>query len=204
MHRTALLFLCLGLSSPLLACATVELPKTESQRLDDVDTLRLRHVRLWTSGGYPLWLEVRTPRPEEVEEAAEARDREVTMVFTTALSARPRMRRCQAASLSSEGDRAEMTDVRYARTTMRLEAEEQTLRQRYQERGIVEDVYVSMSAERLLQLTAGKKLNGSLCQLGIRFTTAQRQQIRSLLQDAQRHSSAASLRASTMLSSMEQ
>lgn len=184
--------------APLCACGTVSMPQPKSQRIDDAQTLRLQHMRLWTTGGYPLWLEVRTPRN------AEPSEREVTLVFTTTISAHPRLERCEMATLRSEGESAEITDVRYARTAMQVDTDVPTLHQHHRERGIVEDVYVSIPATRLLQLTARDKLSGDLCKLGIHFNSIQRQQIRELVEDAQRVSRAASSRASTMLSSMEQ
>lgn len=182
------------------ACAGVETPRTQFTRNDDTNTLRLQHLRLWTKSGYPLWLEVRVPRAHGNGNTAT----NSTLVFTTSISTRPRFDGCTQADLHAAHTDVRLQDVRYARTQMQLEADLGTAGGHYAEKGIVEDIYVSMPSAQLSTLVADPGLAATVCQQPVRFEAWQLRQIRQLLRDGQVDSASASARASTMLSSMEQ
>ena len=166
-----------GLLSFLLsswACgggAVARLPGTT--RADDAHVLRLRHLRLWTTGGYPLWLEVDVPRGSE-------RPRAVTLTFTTNISARARFEGCSGVSFAGAERRVSTEEVDYHRTPMDIEADLGTSGS-YEEHGVVEDIQVRVEAAAFGALLEDDEIAGRVCDMAIRFKGEHVEELRRLL-----------------------
>ncbi|MDD9941005.1 MAG: hypothetical protein OXU20_08215 [Myxococcales bacterium] len=154
---------------------TLDVSKARFTRADDARALRLKHLRLWTNGGYPLWLEVQVPRPNHSTD-------EVTLVFTTNISARPRFAQCTTVALS-DGTRAFTSDdIHYTRTPIEVDADLGATGRHYHERGVVEDVEVALPKAQFARLVhKDAQLAGHICHEHFRLQSWQVDQMHRML-----------------------